>query len=119
MKDCGAERESPPKCYPYDERTNWKKQPGFPPNFKIVKGRTNFLNPGNVEDLHKRARDVMPVWLEGVQLNLRKSVSSSVAVKNSWVLSHNTPSGFRFGGTYYAKAVGDVLVSMKRFNFLD
>jgi hypothetical protein len=113
MKNCRDEDKEPPvKCYPYDGRSNTSKRPVFPPNLKIVRGRTNFLNPGNVEDLHKRARDVMPVWLEGVQLNLKKPVSNCVTLKNLWVLSHNTPSGFRLGGTYYAKSVGNVLVSV-------
>jgi mitochondrial import receptor subunit TOM40 len=104
------ENSKTPKCYPHDD-WRYRKYSDFPRNFIITPGTKSFLNPGNVESLHQKARDILPVWLEGVQLNCRKNIHSNLMMKQSWILSHNTPSGFRFGGSHYWKAVGNILVS--------
>lgn len=57
-------------------------------------------NPGTIEDLHKRCKDVMPTNFEGAKLMIQKGLSSHFQVSHTINLSSSTPSGYKFGATY-------------------
>lgn len=57
-------------------------------------------NPGTIEDLHKRCKDVMPTNFEGAKLMIQKGLSSHFQVSHTINLSSTTPSGYKFGATY-------------------
>lgn len=57
-------------------------------------------NPGTIEDLHKRCKDVMPTNFEGAKLMIQKGLSSHFQVSHTINLSQTTPSGYKFGATY-------------------
>lgn len=83
----------------------------FPNNFEKRPGVSTFLNPGSVATLYQKSYNLLPTWLEGVQLNFKKNLSTSNAITWSSTLSHCLPSGFRFGFSHYNKHDNDVLVS--------
>lgn len=57
-------------------------------------------NPGTIEDLHKKCKDVMPVTFEGAKVMLNKGLSNHFQVSHTLNLCTTTPSGYRFGATY-------------------
>lgn len=57
-------------------------------------------NPGTIEELHKRCKDVMPTNFEGAKLMIQKGLSSHFQVSHTINLSSTTPSGYKFGATY-------------------
>jgi len=57
-------------------------------------------NPGTIEDLHKKCKDVMPTNFEGAKLMIQKGLSSHFQVSHTINLSSTTPSGYKFGATY-------------------
>lgn len=57
-------------------------------------------NPGTIEELHKKCKDVMPTNFEGAKLMLQKGLSSHFQVSHTINLSSATPSGYKFGATY-------------------
>lgn len=83
----------------------------FPRNFTKIKGKLNLINPGSVEDIHKNARDIMPVWIEGVSFQARKLFGVNKTGHCSWVLSHSHPTGFRIGGSFQRQLNDDVLIT--------
>lgn len=89
----------PPKC-------NAK----FPPCFEKHPGVTSKSNPGNILGLHNLANRIKPSFLDGIRLNYRHSLKPNKMLTASWRLSHNEPSGFRFGGIYTVRLHGDVMV---------
>jgi len=56
-------------------------------------------NPGTMEELHKRCKDVMPVFFEGAKLMVNKGLSNHFQVSHTINLS-SAQSGYRFGATY-------------------
>ncbi|XP_005182619.1 mitochondrial import receptor subunit TOM40 homolog 2 isoform X2 [Musca domestica] len=88
----------PPKC-------NAK----FPPCFEKHPGVTSKSNPGNILGLHNLANRIKPSFLDGIRLNYRHSLKPNKMLTASWRLSHNEPSGFRFGGIYTVRLHGDVM----------
>lgn len=62
--------------------------------------KLNTENPGTVEDLHKKCKDVMPVTFEGAKVMLNKGLSNHFQVSHTLNLSTTSPSGYRFGATY-------------------
>lgn len=56
-------------------------------------------NPGTMEELHKRCKDVMPVFFEGAKLMVNKGLSNHLQVSHTINLS-SAQSGYRFGATY-------------------
>lgn len=87
----------------------------FPNNFEKKPGVSTFLNPGSVATLYQKSYNLVPIWLEGVQVNFKKNLSTSNAVTCSSTLSHLLPSGFRFGFSHYNKYDNDVLVSVVNY----
>lgn len=57
-------------------------------------------NPGSMEDLHKKCKDVFPVVFEGAKLMINKGLSNHFQVSHTINMSTMTPSGYRFGATY-------------------
>lgn len=57
-------------------------------------------NPGTLEDLHKRCKDVYPGNFEGAKLMVNKGLSNHFQISHSINLSSTTPSGYKFGATY-------------------
>lgn len=57
-------------------------------------------NPGTIEDLNKKCRDVFPVNFEGAKLMLNKGLSNHFQISHTINMSSTTPSGYRFGATY-------------------
>ncbi|KAG8230735.1 hypothetical protein J437_LFUL011070 [Ladona fulva] len=60
----------------------------------------NVENPGNLEDLHKKCKDVFPVNFEGAKLMMNKGLSNHFQISHTLNMSSITPSGYRFGATY-------------------
>lgn len=58
------------------------------------------LNPGTVEDLHKKCKDVFPTVFEGSKLMVNKALSNHFQISHSLSMSSIQPSGYRFGATY-------------------
>lgn len=57
-------------------------------------------NPGTLEDLHKKCKDVYPSNFEGGKLMVNKGLSNHFQISHSINLSSTTPSGYKFGATY-------------------
>lgn len=57
-------------------------------------------NPGTIEDLHKKCKDVMPITFEGAKVMLNKGLSNHFQVSHTLNLCTTNPSGYRFGATY-------------------
>lgn len=80
------------------------RHPTFPSNATIYPGAIHHnLNPGNIASLHKRVRDIIPVWFEGVQAQYKKRYDINRVLMMSWGLGNNTPLGFHVGGEYSRK----------------
>jgi hypothetical protein len=71
----------------------------FAPNFRVVRGTPlSPLNPGNIAHLHKKTRDIMPEWVEGLGLRCAANFDVNKTVSMAWLMGNSTPYGFRFGG---------------------
>lgn len=60
---------------------------------------TELENPGTLEDLHKKCKDVMPTNFEGAKLMLQKGLSNHFHVSHTLSLCQAN-SGYRFAATY-------------------
>lgn len=74
--------------------------PDFPRNFDRTPGTTSLLNPGCLSELHRKCRDIAPIWLEGAHFAFKHHYSPNSILMFNWVLSHTIPSGVRFGCLY-------------------
>ncbi|XP_015587200.1 mitochondrial import receptor subunit TOM40 homolog 1 [Cephus cinctus] len=84
--------------------------PGFSPSLSKpdeetglgspVEASDRLENPGTIEDLHKKCKDVFPVNFEGAKLMLNKGLSSHFQISHTINMSSVTQSGYRFGATY-------------------
>ncbi|XP_013109001.2 mitochondrial import receptor subunit TOM40 homolog 2 isoform X1 [Stomoxys calcitrans] len=88
----------PPKC-------NVK----FPPCFYKYPGTRSKTNPGSVLELHCLANGIKPDFVDGIKLDYHHRLGRNKAITANWTLSHNEPSGFRFGGIYTAHLHGDIM----------
>merc|ERR1719147_607201 len=57
-------------------------------------------NPGTVEDLHTKCKEIFPMAFEGCKLMVQKGLSNNFQVSHSLTMSNMMPSGYRFGATY-------------------
>lgn len=57
-------------------------------------------NPGTMEELHKKCKDVMPANFEGAKLMINKGLSNHFQVSHTINLNSSNSSGYRFGATY-------------------
>ncbi|KAH8389397.1 mitochondrial import receptor subunit TOM40 homolog 1 [Drosophila serrata] len=81
----------------------------FPECLERVGGHSNKKNPGNVQNLHLLAHSVMPKFYDGIELDYLHRLAPNKYLTAAWVLSHVRPSGFRFGGQYTFRVVGDTM----------
>jgi len=58
------------------------------------------MNPGTVEDLHNKCKEIFPMAFEGCKLMVQKGLSNNFQVSHSLTMSNMMPSGYRFGATY-------------------
>jgi len=61
-------------------------------------------NPGTVEDLHTKCKEIFPMAFEGCKLMVQKGLSNNFQVSHSLAMSNMMPSGYRFGATYVGAA---------------
>lgn len=57
-------------------------------------------NPGSMEELHKKCKDIFPVNFEGAKIAVQKGLSNHFQISHSLNMSSLAPSGYRFGATY-------------------
>ncbi|XP_030378996.1 mitochondrial import receptor subunit TOM40 homolog 1 [Scaptodrosophila lebanonensis] len=57
-------------------------------------------NPGTVEELHKKCKDIQAMTFEGAKIMLNKGLSNHFQVSHTINMSTTVPSGYRFGATY-------------------
>jgi len=57
-------------------------------------------NPGTMEELHKKCKDVMPTNFEGAKLMIQKGISYHFQVSHTLNLCTTNTSGYRFGAIY-------------------
>ncbi|XP_055840921.1 mitochondrial import receptor subunit TOM40 homolog 1 [Episyrphus balteatus] len=62
--------------------------------------KSNLENPGTVEELHKKTKDIMAMTFEGAKVMLNKGLSNHFQVSHTLNLCTTQPSGYRFGATY-------------------
>ncbi|KAI9551858.1 hypothetical protein GHT06_022194 [Daphnia sinensis] len=72
--------------------------PPLPP--ALVVEERHLENPGTVEDLHKKTKDVFPVNFDGAKIMVNKGLSNHFQISHTLNMSSVTPSGYRFGATY-------------------
>lgn len=96
-----------PGCPQYGTPCGERK---FPKSFTVTPGYRQYPNPGNVANLHKKTRDIMPRFFDGVKFTYKKGMAPNKMLTTSWILSHIYPSGFRIGGVYHCKMYGNILV---------
>ncbi|OXU29856.1 hypothetical protein TSAR_003026 [Trichomalopsis sarcophagae] len=63
-------------------------------------GPEELPNPGTMEDLHKKCKEIFPINFEGAKLMLNKGLSSHFQISHTINMSSAMPSGYRFGATY-------------------
>jgi mitochondrial import receptor subunit TOM40 len=52
-------------------------------------------NPGTMEDLHKKCKDVFPMYFEGCKFLVNKGLSNNFQVSHTLTMSNTVPSGYR------------------------
>lgn len=57
-------------------------------------------NPGPLEELHRKCKDVFPTNFDGAKLMLTRGLSNHFQISHTLNMSQSTPSGYRFGATY-------------------
>ncbi|KAM7347342.1 mitochondrial import receptor subunit TOM40 homolog 1-like [Cochliomyia hominivorax] len=67
---------------------------------KVVKESVKLENPGTVEELHKKCKDIQAMTFEGAKVMLNKGLSNHFQVSHTLNLCSTQPSGYRFGATY-------------------
>lgn len=82
----------------------------FPPCLKRYSGVRSKTNPGNIIELHALAHRIKPTLFDGIELDYIHRLSSNKFINSNWTLSHNKPSGFRFGGIYTMQLCEDIMV---------
>jgi hypothetical protein len=85
----------------------------FPTNFCLFRGDgfPSSLNPGNIANLHKKTRDMMPEWIEGLNLRCSTNLDVHKRLCMEWLMGNCTPAGFRFGGMICRKDNDSMTVS--------
>lgn len=83
----------------------------FPAPFECYKGTKWVLNPGNIENLHLKQRQISPVFFDGIGMEYSNTFAPNKTVFGSWLLSHTNPSGFHIGGFWANKCKANILES--------
>jgi hypothetical protein len=66
----------------------------------IDKPTSTSRNPGTIEELHKRCKEVFPNPIEGARLCMNKGLSNHFQVSHTLTMSNMMPPGYKFGATY-------------------
>ncbi|KAG5891690.1 hypothetical protein JTB14_021160 [Gonioctena quinquepunctata] len=85
--------------------------PPPPPGLSVPKGKDSSSvpdqasqevveNPGPLEDIHTRCKNVFPTCFEGARVMLTRGLSNHFQISHTINMSTVTPSGYRFGATY-------------------
>lgn len=77
-----------------------RKPTKFPDSFVKVKGISTLLNPGDLINLHKNSKLIMPIWLDGFQMNFTQCFTPNTMAGVNFSIGHGLPSGIRLGATY-------------------
>lgn len=72
--------------------------PSVPKEFGVNENHDS--NPGTMEELHRKCKEIFPVNFEGSKLMVNKGLSSHFQISHTLTMSSVTPSGYRFGTTY-------------------
>ncbi|XP_054262199.1 mitochondrial import receptor subunit TOM40 homolog 1 [Macrosteles quadrilineatus] len=65
-----------------------------------TKEEVKIENPGTMEELHKKTKDVFPSVFDGARIVLNKGLSNHFQVSHNITLSSQQPGSYRFGATY-------------------
>ncbi|KAL1516122.1 hypothetical protein ABEB36_000043 [Hypothenemus hampei] len=57
-------------------------------------------NPGPLEEIHTKCKNVFPTCFEGARVMLTRGISNHFQISHTINMSSVTPSGYRFGATY-------------------
>lgn len=57
-------------------------------------------NPGPLDEIHTRCKNVFPTCFEGARVMLTRGLSNHFQISHTINMSSVTPSGYRFGATY-------------------
>ncbi|KAK4873310.1 hypothetical protein RN001_015339 [Aquatica leii] len=57
-------------------------------------------NPGPLEEIHQKCKNVFPTCFEGARVMLTRGLSNHFQISHTINMSSITPSGYRFGATY-------------------
>ncbi|XP_072390894.1 mitochondrial import receptor subunit TOM40 homolog 1 [Diabrotica undecimpunctata] len=57
-------------------------------------------NPGPLEEIHSKCKNVFPTCFEGARVMLTRGLSNHFQISHTINMSSVTPSGYRFGATY-------------------
>ncbi|KAF7282271.1 mitochondrial import receptor subunit TOM40 homolog 1-like [Rhynchophorus ferrugineus] len=57
-------------------------------------------NPGPLEEIHTKCKNVFPTCFEGARVMLTRGLSNHFQISHTLNMSSVTPSGYRFGATY-------------------
>lgn len=77
-----------------------RKPRKFPNSFAKVPGITTLLNPGDLIDLHKNSKSIMPIWLDGFHMNFTKICTPNTIAGVNLSIGHGLPSGIRVDAKY-------------------
>jgi len=72
----------------------------MPPPVPDKKEDVKIENPGTMEELHKKTKDVFPTTFDGARVVLNKGLSNHFQVSHNITLSTQQPGSYRFGATY-------------------
>lgn len=79
---------------------NLGKQDASADAYPIVETPAHVENPGTIEDLHKKCKDIFPINFEGAKLVVNKGLSNHFHISHTINMSSVIQSGYRFGATY-------------------
>ncbi|VDN04589.1 unnamed protein product [Thelazia callipaeda] len=66
---------------------------------RVTTPATSSTNPGSLEELHRKCREVFPMCFDGARMMLTKALSSHFQVTHTLSISPQN-TGYRFGATY-------------------
>ncbi|OTF80982.1 mitochondrial import receptor subunit TOM40-like protein [Euroglyphus maynei] len=79
-------------------------QTGIIPDPKQLSETNNLKNnnPGSMEELHRKCKDVFPMTFDGSKIVVNKMLSNHFQISHNIIMSSGTiqPPGYRFGATY-------------------
>lgn len=99
MGNVAAKTETTEEFQTFTTHADSTRIPGRQPNLRRVLNES-FENPGTIEDLHKKCKELMPMYFEGAKLLVNRGISNHFQISHNIALAQNSQSGYRFGTTY-------------------